>query len=122
MKFQNIEYIPNKKTEKILLGLPNDIMYTVARITLDMSMKKVPMSRGKTTSGQLRRSTTAYGVRGSDGNYSIGSAVSYAKYVYKMPDSNNFTTPGTSGKWFHKTFKQHQVSIVKNAIAQTKKG
>lgn len=118
----NVVFEPNKKTEKILLDLPDDIMYAVARITLDMSMKKVPMSRGKSTSGQLRRSTMAYGVRGSNGDYSIGSSTSYAKYVYNMPDSNHFTTPGTSGKWFHKTFKAHQVSIVKTAISRTKKG
>ena len=122
MKFQNIEYIPNKKTEKILLELPDDTAYAIARITLDFSMKKVPMSRGKATSGQLRRSTMAYGVRGSNKNYSIGSATSYAKYVYNMPDGTHWTTPGTSQKWFHRMFKRHQATIIKTAISQTKKG
>lgn len=117
-----VEFQPNKATEKALLGLPNDIMYKVARITLDMSMAKVPMSRGKNTSGTLRRSTSLYGVRGSNGDYSIGSATSYAKYVYNMPETTHWTTPGTNSKWFHRTFKVHQATIIKSAIDQTKKG
>ena len=54
----NVEFIPNKETESYMLGLPDKVMYTVARITLDLTMPTIPMSRGKSTSGQLRRSTS----------------------------------------------------------------
>ena len=118
----NVEFIPNKETEKYMLGLPDKVMYTVARITLDLTMPTIPMSRGKSTSGQLRRSTSVYGVRGSDGDYTIGSATSYAKYVYDMPSTTHWTTTGTNERWFHKTFEKKHNSIVKQAIDRTWKG
>ena len=117
-----IDFIPNKQTEKKLLNLPNDVMYKVARMTLDKSMPHIPKSLGKPTSGQLRRSSAIYGVRGSDGEYSIGSVTSYAKYVYVMPDSTNWTTNGTNGKWFSRTFERYGKMMIKQAIEQSKRG
>jgi hypothetical protein len=115
----NVVFEPNKKTEKILLDLPDDIMYAVARITLDMSMKKVPMSRGKSTSGQLRRSTMAYGVRGSNGDYSIGSSTSYAKYVWVMNnETTNWTTPGTGSQWYINYLKKHGKQLIAESIKE----
>lgn len=119
----NVEFIPNKDTEKALLGMPDKVSYRIARITLDMTVPHVPMSRGKNTSGQLRRSTVVYGVRGSNGNYSIGSQTSYAKRVYNMNNSTtNWTTPNTNSRWFHSTFERKHAIIVKNAIDQSMKG
>lgn len=118
-----VDYIPDKQTESALLGMPDKVSYAIARITMDMTVPKVPMSRGKNTSGQLRRSTVAYGVRGSNGKYSIGSSTSYATYVYNMDDSKtNWTTPGTHSKWFHRTFEKDHTTIIKTAIDNTWKG
>lgn len=114
-----VDFQENENTKRKLLVLPDEVMYKVARMTLDMSIKRVPMSRGKVTSGQLRRSTLVYGVRGNDGDYSIGSQTSYAKYVYKMPEGTHWTTPGTHGKWFHRTFKEHGATIIKKALDQS---
>lgn len=115
----SIEFKPNKETEKKLLGLPDRILYKCARITLDFTNPHIPMSRRKKTSGQLRRSTMIYGVRGGNGDYTIGSVTSYAKYVYNMNNSTtNWTTKDTYSHWFHETFKKKQQLIIKNAIDQ----
>ena len=111
-----VEFIPDKRTEKVLNSVGDKVTYAVARMTLDYSMTIIPMSRGKATSGQLRRSTSVYGVRGSNGNYTIGSVTSYAKCVYNMPDTNNFTIKGTHGHWFHTVFKEKHNLMLKNAI------
>lgn len=118
-----VEFEPNKQTENTLLNLGDKVAYAVARMTLDYSINHVPMSRGKNTSGQLRRSTSLYGVRGSNSNYSIGSATSYAKYVYNMNNATtNWTTPGTNSRWFHETFKKKNQVFLKNAINRYGKG
>lgn len=114
-----VEFKPNKETERKLLGLPDKVLYKVARITLDFTNPHIPMSRGKRTSGQLRRSTMVYGVRGGNGDYTIGSVTSYAKYVYNMDDATtHWTTDKTYSHWFHRTFKEKQQLIIKNAIDQ----
>lgn len=111
----NVEFIPDKRTEKTLTEVGDKVSYAIARMTLDYTIPHVPMSRGKSTSGQLRRSTSVYGVRGSNGNYSIGSVTSYAKYVYAMGNVH-WTTPDTFGKWFHKVFKEKHNLMLKDAI------
>lgn len=117
-----VDFIPDKNTEDYLLKVGDKFSYRVARITLDMTMPHIPMSRGKSTSGQLRRSSAVYGVRGSNGSYSIGSVTSYANYVYKMGAGTHWTTPKTFGKWFHKVFKDKNQVIIKNALDQVLKG
>lgn len=110
-----VEFVPDKQTERTLNTVGDKVAYAVARQTLDYTIPHIPMSRGKSTSGQLRRSTSAYGVRGSNGNYSIGSVTSYAKYVYAMQNVN-WTTPGTFGKWFHTIYKQKGTLMLKDAL------
>ena len=80
------------------------IIYQIARLTLDKSYQMVPLSNQK-NSGRLRTSTMAYGVQGSNKDYTIGSETSYAKYVYTMGPKTNWTTPGTNSKWFERTWK-----------------
>ena len=117
----SVEYKPNLRTEQKLLNMGDTVMYKVARMTLDVAVPHIPMSRGLPTSGQLRRSSMVYGVRGQDGHYTIGSVTSYAIYVYNMPNGTNWTTPNTYGKWFHKTFNAHQKVFIQNAIDQARK-
>ena len=118
-----VEFHPNTQTENTLLNVGDKVSYAVARMTLDYTKPHIPMSRGKATSGQLRRSTSAYGVRGSNGNYSIGTITSYAKYVYNMDNSTtNWTTPNTNSRWFHQTFKKYNEKFFKDAISRYGKG
>ena len=112
----NVEFIPDKRTELILNNVGDKVSYAIARMTLDFTIPHVPMSKGLSTSGQLRRSTSVYGVRGSNGNYTIGSVTSYAKYVYKMGAGTHWTTPNTFGKWFHRVYEQKHQMFLKNAL------
>lgn len=106
-------WYPNAQAK--LKKYPDKVMYAIASITLDMSYPSIPMSTGY-GSGKLRQSTKGAGVRGSNGNYHIGSYTDYASYVYNMPDSTNWSTPGTNAEWFLRTFKKKKDVILKNAI------
>lgn len=80
------------------------IVYYTARLTLDKSYQTIPLSN-QVGSGKLRTSSMAYGVQGSNKEYTIGSTTSYAKRVYNMGSRTNWTTPGTNSKWFERTWK-----------------
>lgn len=110
-----VEFIPDKQTEKTLTSVGDKVSYAIARMTLDYTLPHIPMSKRKRTSGQLRRSTSVYGVRGSNKNYTIGSVTSYAKYVYAMRNVN-WTTPNTFGNWFHQIYKEKQNLMLKDAM------
>lgn len=110
------EFQWNKQVQIGLNKIPDDILYTIAKETLDMSVPTIPMSNIKGHSGTLRRSSTAGGVRGGNGDFYIGSYTNYASSVWKMPDSTNWTTPGTNNKWYARTLKEHSSIIIDNAI------
>lgn len=110
------EFQWNKQVQIGLNKIPDDILYTTAKETLDMSVPTIPMSNIKGHSGTLRRSSTAGGVRGGNGDYYIGSYTNYASSVWKMPDSTNWTTPGTNNKWYARTLKEYGLMIIDNAI------
>ena len=122
MSYVSVELKLNKGTLERIENLPDKIVYKIARKTLDYSNTVIPMSRGLKTSGQLRRQTMAYGVRGSNGDYYIGSPTSYANRVWNYNDkTTNWTTPGTHSKWFLYALKTHQKSIVENSINEVNK-
>lgn len=108
----------NPKTQKGLKTMPNDMLYGVAKQTLDFSQPLIPMSNLKNHAGTLRRSTASGGVRGGNGDYYIGSYTKYAKHVWNM-EGVNWTTPGTNNKWFVRTLKKHGTTIINNAINQS---
>lgn len=108
----------NPITKKGLSKIPDDILYKVAKQTLDMSAPMIPMSNIKGHSGTLRRASFSRGVRGGRGDYYIGSYTYYAKYVWNM-EGVHWTTPGTNNKWFARTLKKHSKTIVDNAINQS---
>lgn len=110
-----INWYPGAKQE-LLKNMPDRIVYQIASMTLDMSFPTIPM--GKT--GNLRKTSKSAGVRGSNGNYYIGSYTNYAKYVWVMPESTHWSTPGTNGEWYKKYWKKHGKSIVKMAIERSK--
>ena len=122
MSYVSVELNLNKSTLNRIDNLPDKVVYKIARKTLDYTSSIIPMSRGKATSGQLRRDTMAYGVRGSDGNYHIGSPTEYANYVWHLNDSTtNWTTPQTHSKWFNVALKRYKQSIVDNSINEVNK-
>lgn len=110
----NVEVVWNPKVMKGLTIISDDILYTIAKQTLDLSRPIIPKDTGK-----MRTSTASGGVRGENGDFYIGSYTSYASHVWGMPESTNWTTPGTNNKWFARTLKQHNAVIVNNAINQS---
>lgn len=95
---------------------PNRILYSVARQTLDLTYKHIPMSAGRKTSGRLRRSSMSAGVRGRRGEYYVGSYTSYAKKVWNYGSGTHWTTPDTFGKWYARVYNQYSKSITERAI------
>ena len=114
------EVVFNKKTMKALDQMPDDIVYSIAVQTLDMSIPVIPQSEAVNHKGTLRRKSKAGGVRGSDGDYFIGSYTNYASYVWAMNDeTTNWTTPGTHSQWYTRVLKENGQVIIDNAINQT---
>ena len=122
MSYVSVELKLNKGTLEKIENLPDKVVYKIARKTLDYTNPHIPMSRGLPTSGQLRRDTMAYGVRGSNGDYYIGSPTRYANRVWNLNDqTTNWTTPQTHSKWFLYALKRYQKSIVDNSINEVNK-
>lgn len=111
------EFQWNNKTLNGLNKIPDDILYTIARQTLDMSVNIIPKSVGKATSGNLRRTSLIGAVRGGNGDYYIGSYTRYAKRVWNMNDTTtNWSTPNTHSQWYARTLKTNGKLILDNAI------
>lgn len=107
----------NHKALNGLKEIPDEILYAVARQTLDMSVNIIPKSVGQKSSGKLRRTSVFGGVRGGHLDYYVGSYTSYAKYVWKMNDSTtNWSTPNTHSQWYARTLKTSGKTILDNAI------
>lgn len=113
-----VKWNPGAKN-KLLKEVPDRIMYEVASMTLDMAYTTIPLSN-KIGAGNLRKTSKSAGVRGSDGNYYIGSYTNYAKYVWEKPDSTKWSTPGTNAEWYKRYWQKHGKSILKNAIERNK--
>ena len=111
----------NKNTLKKLNKLPSEILYSVARQTLDLSYQTIPLS-DRVNRGRLRSSSMAYGVKKHTNNdFSIGSETDYASYVWVMNnETTNWTTPGTQSAWYDRVYKEKGKSILQNAINETK--
>lgn len=103
----------NDKNRKKLLNQGNIVTYAVARRVLDISLPNIPLKTGK-----MRSTSMSAGVRGSNGNYYIGSYTNYAKYVWVMPKSTHWSEPNTFGKWYETNWKKKGKSIVENVIKE----
>jgi hypothetical protein len=110
----SVEFKWNPKTKSGLQRIPDEILYTCAKQTLDLSQPLIPRKTGR-----MRTATASGGVRGGNGDYYIGSYTGYASYVWVMPESVNWTTPGTNNKWFARTLKRHSSTILNNAVNQS---
>lgn len=101
----------NKKTLNALHKAPDVILYKIASQVLDKSYPMIPKD-----THTMARASKAGGVRGSNGDYYIGSYTRYASHVWVMPDSTNWTTPGTNNKWFSRTLKTYGKTILDSAV------
>ncbi len=113
MNFE-VKWTPGVQSK--ILGMPDKILYKIARMTLDYSLTSIP--KGKT--GNLRKTSIQGGVKGSKGKYYIGSYTDYANAVYNMKNAN-WTTPGTGSEWYKKTWDKNQGSIIQNAVKEVAK-
>lgn len=108
----------NKRTFDKIQNAPDKIIYSVASNTLHRSYPTIPMSNDK-YKGQLRRSSMAYGVKGSNAVYKIGSDTSYAKYVWVMNnETTHWTTPGTGSQWYINYLKKHGKQLIAESIKE----
>ena len=114
------EFTIDKSLYKNLDNFIDKVIYSVARQTLDMSYNTIPLSNN-VNSGRLRASSLAYGVQGSNKQYTIGSTTNYAKYVWVMNNNTtNWTTAGTGSEWYTRYFKIYGKGIVSQAIEENK--
>ncbi len=112
----NVELIWDKGAkEKITHDIPDKIIHDIARISLDMTMPSIPER-----TGEMRRTTLARGVQGSNMHYKIGSYTDYAAYVYVMPSKTNWTTPGTQSYWFREVIQKNINNIMQQAVERNK--
>jgi hypothetical protein len=113
----SIKWYGGKKQQ--VLQVSDKILYDIARRTLDMTYQTIPLAN-YVGSGKLRTSSMGGSVKGEKLNYYIGSYTSYAKYVWNMGDSTNWSTAGTNGQWYAKTWQKQAHTIVANAIERNK--
>lgn len=107
----DVKWLPGMEN-KVLHEIPDRIIYSVARQTLDLTYPTIPELTGK-----LKQSSLARGVQGGNGVYKIGSYTDYASYVYvKNNEKTNWTTPGTNSHWFTETLQKKGKSILQEAV------
>ena len=112
----------DNKTKNGLNKIPNEILFAIAKQTLDYSIPIIPMSNLVNHKGTLRRSSGRgeSGVHKCSGGVYIGSFTNYASSVWRMNDkTTKWTTDGTHSQWFARTIKEKGTVITNNAINQS---
>lgn len=113
----DFDWEPNARDE--IEEAPDDMLYDIAKVTLDLTVPHIPLSK-KVNSGRLRNSSTAGGVKKDSNGYYIGSYVSYAKRVWNFGPETNWSTPNTFGKWYEEVYTKQYNNIVKQAVERNK--
>jgi hypothetical protein len=108
----------NKKTFNKIQNAPDKIIYNVASEVwnqeADESKSNIPMD-----TGQMRKASHSFGVRGGNGVYKIGSPTSYAKYVWVMNnETTHWTTKETESKWYINFIKKHGKRIITESVKE----
>lgn len=93
--------------------LEDKIVKAIARTTLDYTHSQNAFAY---RTGELERSSMAFGVKGSNMEYALGSGVNYGRYVYAMSKGTNWTNPSTRNQWYMTIFKNNKERIIANAI------
>jgi hypothetical protein len=96
--------------DKLTHDTPDKIMYEIADTTLNLTFPIMPEK-----TGEMKRSSLAKGVQGSNLHYKIGSYTDYASCVYVMPEKTNWTTPGTTAYWFRNTWQKYGNNIIQES-------
>lgn len=103
--------------EKQIRGFENEVVYRTARMTLDFTIPHIPYR-----TGDLNKSSLAFGVQGQDKVYSLGAGVDYAKYVWNYDQNNtNWTNPRSYSRWFQTEFRNQKETILNNAVSTSYK-
>lgn len=106
--------IPRELPIKELDRFTDLTVYNIARMTLDMTNSK---GHFPYLTGELQRSSMAYGVVGNNKTYELGATgVDYAPTVWDYPQSTNWTNPNTYAQWFMTEFKNDKEVIVSQAV------
>jgi hypothetical protein len=108
-----VNWYPGAKQK--IMNAPNVITYAIARQTLDRTLPYIPKDTGR-----MRKTSMAAGVRGTAGHYYIGSYTKYAKYVWVMPNSTNWSEPGTFGRWYARIWKRQGKNITASCVERNK--
>ena len=96
-----------------LKGFEDETVYRTARMTLDFTIPHIPYR-----TGDLNKSSLAFGVQGQDKVYSLGAGVPYAKYVWNFDQNNtNWTNPRSYSQWFLTEFRNQKETILGNAVS-----
>lgn len=105
----------NKVVKKQIEQMPDRLMYAIARTTLDDvgAMQVTPWKTGRTEQSMFSK-----GVQKDTDGYYIGNFTDYASYVYKMPQSTNWTRKSTKAQWFENVWKQKGEAITNESIAR----
>ena len=116
-KYDSVTININDKIMEELGKMPDKINYAVARQFLDRigSSKVTPYKTGK-----MEQTMFSSGVRGSNGNYSIGNFTVYASHIYSLPQSSNWTNPLSKAQWFETFWKSQGKSVLDNVVARYK--
>lgn len=112
----SVEFKWNPKVQNGLKKIPDDILFEIAKQTLDYAVSQEIVPIGKTH--DLIRSSTEYGVHRSKGDMTIASTTPYAKYVWNLPQgTTKWTNKGKAhNKWYARALKKHSSTIINNAI------
>lgn len=105
----------NPGIENIVQRRISDILYSIARQCLDVSYAITPRQTGK-----MANSSMAQGVSDLFYNHKqIGNYTDYAYSVWtKDAQKTQWTTPGTTSRWFEETLKTKKESFMANALKQ----
>ena len=113
-----VEIKYNKTTMNKLEKLPDNLVYEVARQTLDRvgSMKITPYRDGR-----MERTMFSEGVKKtSSGVYTIGNYTDYAEYVYGKSQNTKWTNPNSKAQWFDYFWRTQGKNVTNSVIARNK--
>lgn len=109
--------MPKELPVKELTQYCDDVVFNVARATLDFTNSK---GHFPYLTGELNRASMAEGVvKESYATYHVGaSGVNYAPAVWNYPQNTNWTNPNTYAQWFITEFKNDKELIMYQAVSR----
>lgn len=105
----------DKSVKNLIEQMPDKVIYAIARMTLD-TIGYMQVTPYKT--GEMERTMYSAGVQKDSDGYYIGNHTDYASYVYKMPQSTNWTRKSSKAQWFENVWNMRGESITNECIAR----